>query len=81
NRAFSPAHPFKSKHTSEPARDGVGSVNITVTDTSLSRAGSLPQGILCDRKNEYLFQYLQLANIYSIKSSPENNYSKGSTHA
>ncbi|CAI8855609.1 hypothetical protein EMIT0P260_30103 [Pseudomonas sp. IT-P260] len=29
---------------SEPAREGVVSVNVYFTDTPLSRAGSLPQG-------------------------------------
>ena len=42
-RGFSPTHPFKSKHTSGLAHESAVSVDISLTDTPLSRASPLPQ--------------------------------------
>ncbi|CAI8751094.1 hypothetical protein EMIT0P265_150018 [Pseudomonas zeae] len=41
---FDPAGETQISCRSEPARDGIGTFNMEVTDTPLSRAGSLLQG-------------------------------------
>jgi hypothetical protein len=52
---------------SEPAREGVGTFSNDVTDTPLSRAGSLPQGIVVNLRDlQRIKKGLQMQALFTF---------------